>query len=174
MTHSGIDFKSTDDQGEVAGLTSAELEFPNREWRLPANRSKNKHPHTIPLSDLALGVIGEALARSSGPNLFATTPNAVARAVKDTQDVIGISKWVPHDLRRTALTGMAALGIEPIVIADVANHRTATKAGVTLGVYVKHTYASEKRRALDLWADRLTAIVGGKPVADVAVLRGVR
>jgi integrase len=156
--------------GEVAGLTSAELDFPNREWRLPANRSKNKHSHTIPISDLALGIISEALAQSNGQNLFATTPNEVARTVKDAQDAIGIPKWVPHDLRRTALTGMAALGIEPIVIAHVANHRTATKAGVTLGVYVKHAYTSEKRRALDLWADRLAAIIADKPIADVARL----
>jgi len=160
--------------GEVAGLTCGELDLSNREWRLPANRSKNKHPHTIPLSDLALGIVREALTHASGQNLFAATPNEVARAVKDAQDAIGISKWVPHDLRRTALTGMAALGVEPIVIAHVANHRTATKAGVTLGVYVKHTYASEKRRALELWADRLVAIIGNKPVADVALLRGVR
>jgi hypothetical protein len=60
---------------------------------------------------------------------------------------------------------------EPIVIAHVANHRTATKAGVTLGVYVKHTYASEKRRALELWADRLAAIISGKPTADVVALQ---
>jgi integrase len=160
--------------GEVTGLTSGEIDLPSRAWRLPGNRSKNKHPHTIPLSDLALSIIGEAHARAGGQKLFAITPNEVARTVKDAQGAIGVSKWVPHDLRRTALTGMAALGIEPIVIAHVANHRTATKAGVTLGVYVKHTYESEKRRALDLWADRLTAIVGGKPVADVAMLRGVR
>jgi hypothetical protein len=69
---------------------------------------------------------------------------------------------------------MAALGIEPIVIAHVANHRTATKAGVTLGVYVQHTYSREKRRALDLWADRLAAIVDNKLIADVMPLRGMR
>ena len=44
-------------------------------------------------------------------------------------------------------------------IIDV-NHRSVTKAGVTLAVYSHYTYDSEKRQALDLWADRLAAIVG--------------
>ena len=155
---------------EVAGLTQTELDLGNREWRLPARRSKNKHPHSIPLSALALGIIREALAHVRGQTLFAATANEVARAVKDAQDTIGIEKWVPHDLRRTALTQMAKLGVEPIVIGHVANHRTTTKAGVTLGIYVQHRYENEKRRALDLWADRLAAIVGGKPTAKVVPL----
>jgi hypothetical protein len=56
---------------------------------------------------------------------------------------------------------MAELGVAPIVLGHVANHRTTTKAGITLGVYVQHQYEREKREALELWADRLQAIIGG-------------
>jgi hypothetical protein len=59
------------------------------------------------------------------------------------------------------LTKLAELGVAPIVLGHVANHRTTTKAGVTLGVYVQHQYEREKREALELWADRLQGIVGG-------------
>lgn len=157
---------------EVAGLKRAELDPPNREWRLPASRSKNKHPHTIPLSKLAFGIIKDVLADAKQQNLFAITPNEVARAVKDAQSAIGIEKWTPHDLRRTVLTQMAKMGIEPIILGHVANHRTTTKAGVTLGVYVQYRYENEKRRALDLWADRLAAIVSGKAAAEMIPLGG--
>jgi len=68
--------------------------------------------------------------------------------------------WTAHDLRRTALTGMAKIGVAPIVIGHVANHRTTTKAGITLGVYVQHDFADEKREALSRWASRLQTIVG--------------
>ena len=81
----------------------------------------------------------------------------------------GIPHWTIHDLRRTALTGMAQLGVAPIVLGHVANHLTTTKAGITLAVYSKYNYAQEKRTALDLWADRLGAIVGGTG-ADVVPL----
>jgi integrase len=153
--------------GEVAGITRTEIDLASREWRLPASRSKNKHPHTIPLSGSALSTINEALAAASGQKLFAITANQVARRVKDAQDAIGIVRWTPHDLRRSTLTQMAKLGVEPIVIGHVANHRTTTKAGVTLAIYVKHSYEVEKRRALELWADRLQAIVDGNAAAEV-------
>ena len=56
---------------------------------------------------------------------------------------------------------MAELGVSPIVLAHVINHRSVTKAGVTLAVYTHYDYAREKREALALWADRLAAIVNG-------------
>ncbi len=54
---------------------------------------------------------------------------------------------------------MAQLGIAPIVLGHVINHRSVTKAGVTLSVYAHYDYSKEKREALDLWADRLAAMV---------------
>jgi len=66
---------------------------------------------------------------------------------------------------------MARLGVAPIVLGHVANHRTTTRAGVTLAVYQQYSYGAEKRHALDLWADRLAAIVGGSG-ADVVPMRG--
>ena len=50
---------------------------------------------------------------------------------------------------------MARLGVAPIVLGHVANHRTTTRAGVTLAVYSQYTYDKEKRLALDLWAGQL-------------------
>ena len=40
---------------------------------------------------------------------------------------------------------MARLGVAPIVLGHVANHRTTTRAGVTLAVYSQYTYDKEKR-----------------------------
>ena len=40
--------------GEVAGIVAAEINLKAREWRLPGSRTKNGHPHVIPLSDLAI------------------------------------------------------------------------------------------------------------------------
>ncbi len=61
---------------------------------------------------------------------------------------------------------MARLGVAPIVLGHVANHRSTTRAGVTLAVYSQYAYDKEKRQALDLWADRLLAITGAGTVAD--------
>jgi hypothetical protein len=66
---------------------------------------------------------------------------------------------------------MARLGVAPIVLGHIANHRTTTRAGVTLSVYSHYAYNSEQRHALDLWADRLVAIIG-KRGAAVMPMRG--
>ena len=159
--------------GEVAGMRRDELDLNTRTWSLAGVRTKNGHPHSVPLSDPAVGIIEQALADAGDrPCLFALPPVAVARFVERAQAKFGIMPaWVAHDLRRTALTQMAALGVEPVVLGHVANHRTTTRAGVTLSVYVKHSYDAEKRRALTLWADRLGAIIGNTG-ADVVPMRG--
>ena len=156
--------------GEVAGMRRAELDLAAREWKLPGARTKNAHAHVVPLSALALGVIEEALADAGkSPFVFpagegSLPPTRVARDIRERAQ-LGLEHWTAHDLRRTAITGMARLGVAPIVLGHVANHRTTTKAGVTLGIYSHHDYAAEKRQALDAWADRLIEIVGERGLA---------
>jgi integrase len=170
--------------GEVAGMTRGELDLPTREWRLPGSRTKNGYPHVVPLSDLASAIVRQALADvSDGEFLFPCGKDhlsgaAVARTIVRANDAdenrplgrFGIASWSAHDLRRTCLTNMARLGVAPHVIGAVANHRSVTKASVTMAHYVTYSYAPEKRAALDLWAERLAAIVGGG-AAKVVPLR---
>ena len=149
--------------GEVAGLTPSELDLSGNVWNIPGARTKNSHPHSVPLSSLALKIIEDAGGQ------FGVSRGHVSDSIRDYQEQIGIAQWTAHDLRRTALTQMAKLGIAPIVLGHVANHRTTTKAGITLGVYVQHAYEKEKREALELWADRLQGIIGG--AAGVVAMR---
>jgi integrase len=161
--------------GEVAGMRRGELDLKRRLWSLPGSRTKNEHPHAVPLSDLALGIIEEALVDADGSEFVFPSDGgpmparSVAKTIIRANEItaehpkgrFGLAPFATHDLRRTALTEMAKLGVAPIVIGHVANHRTTTKAGMTLSVYVQHAYEREKREALDLWADRLKAIIGG-------------
>jgi len=61
--------------------------------------------------------------------------------------------------------------VPPITLAHVANHRTLTHGSVTMAVYARYDYGREKRETLQLWADRLAAIVGDKPSAAVLAMR---
>ena len=59
-----------------------------------------------------------------------------------------------HDLRRTVRTGLAKIGI-PFEIAErILNHAMPSLQAV----YNRHNYSSEKRRALQLWAEHVLAI----------------
>ena len=145
-------------------MQQSELDLRHAVWNIPASRTKNGHPHSVPLSRLALGLIKDA-----PPGI---SRKQVSETIYDHQDHFGIAHWTAHDLRRTALTGMAKLGVAPIVLGHVANHRTTTKAGMTLSVYVHHQYEKEKRAALELWADRLQGIIkGGADVVSIGAKR---
>jgi integrase len=158
--------------GEVVGMTRAELDLKHKLWKLPGARTKNGHPHSVPLSPLAIELIGKDDGEQVFPNSTCDPSLAVSRIIYRAQDRFGIAHWTVHDLRRTALTGMAKLGVAPIVLGHIANHRTTTKAGMTLSVYVHHAYEKEKREALELWADRLQGIIAGG--AEVVTMRGKR
>jgi integrase len=139
--------------GEITGLTTNEIDLDHRVWNIPASRTKNGHQHSVPLSPLALKIMNEGRMEVSRAH--------ISNLIYEMQDSFGIEHWTAHDLRRTALTKMAELGVAPIVLGHIANHRTTTKAGITLGVYVQHAYEREKRAALELWADRLQGMVAG-------------
>ena len=158
--------------GEVVGMTQSELDLKHKLWKLPGARTKNGHPHTVPLSPLAIELIGKGDGEQIFPNDTRDPSLAVSRTIYRAQDRFGIPHWTVHDLRRTALTGMAKLGVAPVVLGHVANHRTTTKAGMTLSVYVQHAYEKEKREALELWADRLQGIIAGG--AEVVQLKRKR
>jgi integrase len=173
--------------GEVSGLTRAELDLDHKLWSLPGARTKNKFPHTVPLSDLALTLIHQALAdiedrcqfvfpAEDGSGLTAPrVTRAISRAHESNEERplgrFGIPAWSAHDLRRTVLTNLAKLGVTPHVIAHIANHRSLTKSGVTFAHYVQHSYEGEKRSALNLWSDRLTAIIGDQKTASLVPMR---
>jgi integrase len=174
--------------GEVSGMQISELDLQKRIWTIPAARSKNKHAHTVPIPDLALTIITEALEAAKegtkkdlkyvfpnpegdGPLPAAAVARTVVRAHQPNAEHpmgrFSIAHWTAHDLRRTGVSNMAALGIPPIVLGHVINHRSVTKAGVTLSVYSQYDYAKEKQAALNLWAERLTAIIADQDTAAV-------
>jgi integrase len=172
--------------GEVAGMRRDELDLEARTWNLPGTRTKNGHAHTVPLSDLALVIIHEALIDAGDDAIFvfpagdeSLPPHAVARTIGRTQETsdnhpagrFGIPRWTAHDLRRTALTNFARLGVAPVVAGAVANHLSVTKATITLSVYTRYTYDREKREALELWATRLEAVLAGKGATVVPMRR---
>jgi integrase len=168
--------------GEVSGMTRTELDLDRKLWSLPGARTKNGFPHTVPLSDLGVTLVREALADSpgskfvfpaedGGPLASPVVTRAITRAHETSKDRplgrFGIEAWSAHDLRRSVLTNLAKLGVVPHVIAHVAHHRSLTKSGVTFAHYVQHSYEAEKRTALDLWTNRLEAIIGKRGAAVV-------
>jgi hypothetical protein len=79
-----------------------------------------------------------------------------------------VADWTLHDLRRTAVTRMAELGVQPHIIEAVVNHVSGYKGGVA-GIYNRAAYDKEKRAALNLWAEHVMALVEGRKAVVVAI-----
>ena len=151
-------------------MTTDEIDLKKRVWTIPASRSKNKHEHKVPLSDLAVALIKEALADAIDDRVFRLPPHRTNKYVTNYQSKFSVRNWSAHDLRRTMCTQMVRLGVSPLIVGHVVNHRGTTKAGMTLAVYVQYDFAKEKRQALELWAERLEAIVSDGMISEVIPL----
>ncbi|MBB6413517.1 tyrosine-type recombinase/integrase [Mesorhizobium sangaii] len=95
-----------------------------------------------------------------------------ARKATGNPDV-KINNWTFHDLRRTAASGMAGLGVAVHVVEAVLNHKSGKISGVA-AVYNRHDYAREKREALSAWANLVDRIVGVTSKKKVISLFGDR
>lgn len=162
--------------GEVCGARKSEINLDDAQWVLPARRAKNRQVHVVPLSDLAVQLFKEAIASSGdsefvfpsrprkGRSLGVTTalqPHALSHAMRKGLPALGMTETpaTPHDLRRTAATQMARIGISDRIVGRVLNHGTELRRTITSQVYIHHDYAAEKRQALEAWALELTRVV---------------
>jgi len=140
-------------------------------WTIPKTRTKNKREHDVPLPALALNLIPEG----EGDLVFTTTGNTpvgigskVKRRLKKSMGTK--VHWQPHDLRRTAATGMADIGVAPHIIEAVLNHISGARGGVA-GIYNRSKYIPEKRAALERWANHIERLVEGRGQTKVVKLR---
>jgi integrase len=134
---------------ETAGMRWDDLDLDNRVWTIPQAETKGDRTHEVPLPPPAVGIL-TSLPQFAGPFVFSTTagqkPISGYSKIKDRIDkLVSIEDWRFHDLRRTAGTGMASLGIAVSTISRVLNHK---EGGITR-IYNRYGYMPEKRIALE-------------------------
>jgi len=153
---------------EIASLSWPEVD--DGKITLPASRTKNKREHVIPLSKPAQITLDRRPRQPDRDFVFGRRDGRPFSGWSVCNDLLHarikengatVAHWTPHDLRRTAATRMAELGVQPHIIEAVLNHVSGHKHGVA-GIYNRATYEPEKRQALALWAYRLLAIVEGR------------
>ena len=122
----------------------------------------------MPLAPQARAIIEAAPRYKGNPLVFPGERGAFSGWSKSKERLdrdSGVKDWRLHDLRRTAATGLQRLGVRLEVTEAVLNHIAGSRAGI-VGVYQKHTWADEKRAALNAWGEHIAAIVEGRTAAD--------
>lgn len=149
-------------KGEIVSAEWNEIDFSTKFWTIPATKAKNGISHRVPLSTLAIELLG-SIKKFSGhsrwlfpspkndkPILETTLDKAIRRTAFDN-----IPHFTPHDLRRTAASQMTAIGVSRLVVSKILNHVDNT----VTGIYDRHSYDTEKHIALEAWGEKLKDLI---------------
>ena len=163
-------------KGEIVSAAWDEIDLKEKWWTIPGDKTKNKLPHRVPLSELAIELfqVAKTLTGDS-PWVFPSprgnkpiTPEAVDHALRRPGlEALGFV-FVPHDLRRTAASHMTgSCRIPRLVVSKILNH---IDRGVT-AIYDRHSYDREKRAALDSWGRKLMIVINGSDDKVIPLVR---
>jgi integrase len=167
---------------QVLRLTAADVDLEARTVTLldPKGRRATARRHVLPLTDTAVELLKAINKVRRAEWLFgdknaSTTPDTLARKgvelLAKAQIIVAARiveaggkaptrpKIEARDLRRTAETMLAAMGISKDVRAQLLSHGLG---GVQGRHYDQHEYMEEKRNALHAWDRRLRALIDPK------------
>jgi integrase len=171
--------------GELAGVKLGFVDLPARKWHLLETKNQREHivhlsdfavtqfesllelREVSPLTDeiqawvfpnvagtgpVNVKSFGKQLAdRQRPPDLRLKNRSKETRAL-----VLPGGRWTPHDLRRSAATLMAELGVSGDVIDECLNHVIESRVR---RVYVRNRRLSDQAKAFDALGDCLSRLV---------------
>ena len=171
-------------KGELFGSRWSEFDLIGRSdrrpvWHLPADRTKTNEALDIPLVPTVVSWLRtlHTLADRSEWAFPRRKHDKHQRAPQVSFDTLNVAMarvhhdlmhFTIHDLRRTARTHLAALGVR----REVAERCLGHKLGGVEGTYDRHDYYKERRAALGQWTALLIqAEAGTTQVTTIGALR---
>ena len=144
--------------GDVRHMRRSEIVFPRALWRIPAERTKMRRPHDVPLSRQALSVLREiweisnsdfifSSIRSSAKPLSENALNAALRRMGYAKD-----EMTAHGFRSSASTILNERGFNPDIIEAALAHQDEDDVR---RAYNRATYFKERVSLMQDWADLL-------------------
>jgi len=164
-------------RGEVEHIKWSQLNVDDTLWTIPSSDTKaDRGDHLVPLNSVALKVL-ENIYRIDGSDLLFPTSSSATRPVSGISkakarcdaltgsdefakdNLISVTDWRLHDLRRTAGTIMEdELAVAPHIIGAILNHDPNSYKGVT-AIYTVGRLVDDRRRAMDAWGKKLESLI---------------
>lgn len=126
-------------------------------------------PWVFPSRDTSVPVCVKSFSKQIADRQRPPERRMSGRSLKTDALTLTGGQWTPHDLRRTAGTLMARLGVSGDVIDECLNHMLESKVR---RIYIRDRREEEQVRAFDALGARLEALVNGvSTAANVVTLR---
>ena len=180
---------------ELGEARWSEFDLAGALWTLPRERAKNDKAHLVSLSPLAIEIIGALPEIGNKGFLFTTTGDSPVSGYGRARDRLAavmldlyraklnaageaeqaeqakIEHFVIHDLRRSAATGMARIGVAHHVLDRVLNHTGGKISGVG-AIYNRFEYLAERKAALEGWSRHVESLIRPTPSNVVPIATG--
>jgi integrase len=135
-----------------------------------AEITKNGREHIVPYGPMAADILSHV--PDTGDLLFPARGNAdkpfsgysaskigLYKLIKGKAEKSPVAPWTLHDLRRTASTVWAEIGVPEHINDKLLNHIVGGKISRVAAIYNRYQYLAEKREAVQLWEERLALLV---------------
>lgn len=171
--------------GELTKAEWADVDFKRAEWFIPEANSKTRHGFTVPLVPAVAGWFRQLQGYACGsryvlPARQASRADHHGGEIHFEQRALNAMltklckrlesetrRFTPHDLRSTARSHLAELGVPVVVAERCLNHAL----GGLVGVYDQHDYLTERRAALERWTALILACEAGQDFNVVPLKR---
>ena len=137
-------------------------------WRIPAERTKMRREHIVPLAPQAVALLRElrALPGSAASSVLFPSPSREGCMSNNTMLYalyrMGYhSRATIHGFRAMASTALNEMGFRPDVIERQLAHQ---EQNAVRAAYNRAEYLSERRAMMKCWADHLDVLAGGNIV----------
>lgn len=160
---------------EVTDAEWCEFDLDAGMWKLPAHRTKARRAHVVHLAPQALSILKQMASTTAKKKYVFASPlkekrPVYGRSVNNALQIMfkrgvlgNMTHCHVHDLRRTLITRLPDLGVEPFIGHKIANH---VLPGV-LAHYNHAEYLDQRRDALYRWAQRIESLAGSSNVVQL-------
>lgn len=139
-----------------------QLRISTKLWRIPADNTKTKREHVLPLTPQVLAFLerySDHQQRKHGARSAWLFPGAQRgkpiskRTAQYVFEELGVGEWTSHDLRKLCRSAWADFGVDYLAGERLVNHAPRNLDAA----YIHTTLESQKREALERWHAHLDA-----------------
>lgn len=147
--------------GETRSALWRNVDLQAGQWFIPADDTKTKQNHTLPLTRQACALLSHYQAQQTAQGfqcayLFPASRRGPLGATAASQVFAELSdrQWTSHDVRKVARTCWMDLGVDYLVGEMLVNHALRNMDAT----YIHTTAEALKRQALERWHDHLDGL----------------